>query len=100
MAILSTAKCLETCAEAQAQRRMQQLHVAAEQMRQAADAAQLQFGEASHEYHIALDQWNTALQYFEQFINELLSASGRQESHGSKNDANHKSLVHTNSPPG
>lgn len=76
MAILGTAKCSESgCTEAQAQRRMQQLHEAAEHMRQVADATQLQYGEASHEYRAALDQWNAALQYFEQFINELVAAS-------------------------
>jgi hypothetical protein len=79
---------------------MHQLHVAAEQMRQVADAALVQFGEASHEYRVALDQWNATLQYFEQFINELVSASGDQESHASKNNAHHQSLLHNGRPLG
>jgi hypothetical protein len=94
MAILSIAKCSESSyTEAQAQGRMQQLHEATEQMRQATDVAQLQYGEASQEYRAALDQWGASLQYFERFINELVTASNCQEASSSKSSTGDSTRV-------
>ena len=71
MAILTAAGCrggvaLLHAPDLQAQHRMQQLHAKAEQMRRAAEDAETQHGEASHEYQAALERWREELEYMVQ----------------------------------